>query len=196
MATITGSINPASITSTHGSNVKGKISVSFTSVSQDDEANTSTINFSAKGDGEGAGYWLYGWGFYYSYDNSTWTKIKEFTTQSDSSAIRPSTYEKSGWQTGSFTINHNDDGERVFYFKIKHLFRYGANSARWNAEDGTGYNAKATKFTETLSTIPLQTIRIRINGVWKKAFPYVRVNGVWKKAKAHVRVNNTWKKGG
>lgn len=38
-------------------------------------------------------------------------------------------------------------------------------------------------------------IKIRVNGAWKDAIPYVRVNGTWKKAQAYIRVNNTWKEG-
>ena len=38
-------------------------------------------------------------------------------------------------------------------------------------------------------------IRIRVNGQWKQAIPYVRVNGQWKKAQAYIRANNTWKEG-
>lgn len=189
MATITGSISPSSITSDAGA-LSGTITVTFTDVSQDDDTNKSTISFKAKGNGT---RWLYGYGFYWSYDNTNWNKIKEFTTTSD--YITQNTYTKDGWQTGSFTVDHDDDGERTIYFKIKHLYGYGASSSRWAAEDGSGYNAKATVFACTLSTIPLHTIRIRINGEWKKAFPYVRVNGEWKKAKAYIRTNGEWKKG-
>lgn len=38
-------------------------------------------------------------------------------------------------------------------------------------------------------------IRIRVNGQWKQAVPYVRVNGQWKKAQAYIRANNSWKEG-
>ena len=191
MSTITGSISPASITSNAGAKA-GTITVAFTGVSQDDETNKSTISFSAKGSGSN---WLYGYGFYWSTDNSTWHQIKEYTTTSDSSVVKPSSYTQNNWQTGTFTVDHDDNGERTIYFKIKHLFGYGANSSRWSAEDGSGYNAKATVFTENLSTIPLQSIRIKVNGEWKRAFPYVRVNGVWKKATAYIRTNNEWKRG-
>lgn len=37
--------------------------------------------------------------------------------------------------------------------------------------------------------------RIRVNGQWKEAVPYVRVNGAWKEATAYIRVNGTWKEG-
>jgi len=35
--------------------------------------------------------------------------------------------------------------------------------------------------------------KIRINGVWKDAIPYIRVNGQWKEATPYVRVNGVWK---
>lgn len=37
--------------------------------------------------------------------------------------------------------------------------------------------------------------RIRVNGQWKEAIPYVRVNGQWKETIPYMRVNNQWKEG-
>lgn len=37
--------------------------------------------------------------------------------------------------------------------------------------------------------------RIKVNGQWKEAVPYVRVNGAWKEATAYIRVNGQWKEG-
>jgi hypothetical protein len=39
------------------------------------------------------------------------------------------------------------------------------------------------------------TARLRVNGQWKEATPYVRVNGQWKEATPYTRVNNQWKEG-
>ena len=35
--------------------------------------------------------------------------------------------------------------------------------------------------------------KLRINGQWKEAIPYIRVNGQWKEATPYVRVNGVWK---
>lgn len=35
--------------------------------------------------------------------------------------------------------------------------------------------------------------KIRINGQWKDAIPYVRVNGQWKEATPYIRINGVWK---
>ena len=35
--------------------------------------------------------------------------------------------------------------------------------------------------------------KLRINGQWKDAIPYVRVNGQWKEATPYIRVNGVWK---
>lgn len=35
--------------------------------------------------------------------------------------------------------------------------------------------------------------KLRINGQWKDAIPYIRVNGQWKEATPYVRVNGVWK---
>ena len=40
-----------------------------------------------------------------------------------------------------------------------------------------------------------RAIRMRINGEWKNATPYVRVNGSWKKATPYIRMNSEWKRG-
>lgn len=36
--------------------------------------------------------------------------------------------------------------------------------------------------------------RVKVNGVWKEAVPYVKVNGVWRLAQPHIKVNGSWKK--
>lgn len=47
----------------------------------------------------------------------------------------------------------------------------------------------------TLPTIDVSTLRLRVNGNWVKAKPYLRVNGTWKQCKAYLRDNSSWKKG-
>lgn len=37
--------------------------------------------------------------------------------------------------------------------------------------------------------------RIKVNGQWKEAIPYVRVNGQWKEAVSYVKINGQWKEG-
>lgn len=37
--------------------------------------------------------------------------------------------------------------------------------------------------------------KIRVNGVWKDAIPYVRINNQWKEVIPYIRVNNQWKEG-
>lgn len=57
-----------------------------------------------------------------------------------------------------------------------------------------GWSATASG-SATLPTIETSTLRIGVNGSWKKATPYLGVNGVWKKCKAYLGVNGSWKKG-
>lgn len=38
-------------------------------------------------------------------------------------------------------------------------------------------------------------VKVRVNGNWKDAIPYVRVNGQWKEAIPYTRVNGNWKEG-
>ena len=49
--------------------------------------------------------------------------------------------------------------------------------------------------TMTLTEIIQGILRLRVNGVWKKATPYLRVNGAWGKCKAYLRDSGSWKKG-
>lgn len=57
-----------------------------------------------------------------------------------------------------------------------------------------GWSATASGSAD-LPVIETSTLRLGVNGVWKKATPYLGVNGVWKKCKAYLGVNNSWKKG-
>lgn len=53
--------------------------------------------------------------------------------------------------------------------------------------------------TKTYSSIPIVEYnasvgRIKVNGAYKEARPYVKVNGVWKETtKTYVKVNGAWK---
>ena len=67
-------------------------------------------------------------------------------------------------------------------------------SASMSTGDFSPSSASASG-TMTLTEIIQGIFRLMINGVWKKATPYIRVNGVWKKAKAYLGVNGSWKKG-
>lgn len=54
-----------------------------------------------------------------------------------------------------------------------------------------------TKIGESVELIIQCTLskgnKLRVNGQWKDAIPYVRVNGQWKEATPYVRVNGVWK---
>ena len=47
-----------------------------------------------------------------------------------------------------------------------------------------------------LATIDAYTkVKIKVNGVWKKAIPWIKVNGVWKKCtKTYIKVGSSWKR--
>lgn len=50
-------------------------------------------------------------------------------------------------------------------------------------------------YTGEFTTLASTTLKIKVNGVWKDATPYINVNGTWKKAKAYKKINGTWKQG-
>lgn len=145
--------------------------------SQDEETNTSIIKLQLEVRSTNSSYKTFGY-------NQT-TTIDGTSLSADTFDMRNTNV----WQifgTRTITVNHDDDGE------------YSAEKTGSFTTTATGdYSLKSgsASVTVTLPTIQLQTIRIRVNGEWKKAFPYVRVNGEWKKAKAYIRVNNEWKKG-
>jgi hypothetical protein len=56
-----------------------------------------------------------------------------------------------------------------------------------NANGWSGWSARSSART-------LSGARIRQNGVWKDAIPYVRVNGAWKLAQPYSRINGIWRK--
>lgn len=57
-----------------------------------------------------------------------------------------------------------------------------------------GWSQTATG-TATLPTIDVSTLRLRVNGSWVKAKPYLRINGSWVQCKAYLRDSGSWKKG-
>lgn len=60
----------------------------------------------------------------------------------------------------------------------------------WEGNTKIGESAEPT-----ISCTMGGSAKIRINGVWKDAIPYVRVNGTWKEAIPYIRINNQWKEG-
>ena len=55
-------------------------------------------------------------------------------------------------------------------------------------------NTKVGESNELKTTCTIKKpARIRINGAWKEAVPYVRVSGQWKEATPYTRVSGVWK---
>lgn len=91
-----------------------------------------------------------------------------------------------GSKTGISQFQTDNDGNltlQINFHKDAMAF-----SSTWSAFDSSE--------NFVLDQIPRQSIRIRINGDWKRGTPYVRVNGEWKKGTAYARVSGTWKRGG
>ena len=59
----------------------------------------------------------------------------------------------------------------------------------------SGNTELSFSYKDYTMTINQKYIKVRVNGTWKDAVPYVRVNGQWKEAKPYIRVNGTWKEG-
>ena len=98
-------------------------------------------------------------------------------------------------------IDYNTSGAsfNLSQATIDYLYnRYGSNSTfplGFAVESYSGGN-KASDGNEVIITGSTDSKgRIRINGQWKNASPYVRVSGQWKKTTPYVRINGQWKRG-
>lgn len=57
----------------------------------------------------------------------------------------------------------------------------------------TGHSTASGGLSTTIDAYT--KVKIKVNGVWKKAIPWVKVNGVWKKCtKTYVKVGSSWKR--
>ncbi len=56
-----------------------------------------------------------------------------------------------------------------------------------------GSTELSASFKSYTMTIVRKPVKVRKDGSWVNAFPYVRVNGSWKEAKPYIRVNGNWK---
>ena len=83
----------------------------------------------------------------------------------------------------TFTVKHNEDGTGSVYIES------------WLTTSDFVPNSAKAETTFTLTTIEVGTVRIAVNGEYKRGTPYVGVNGQWRKAKAYIGVSNQWKKG-
>lgn len=145
--------------------------------SQDEDTNTSIIKLQLEVRSTNSSYYTFGY-------NQT-TTIDGTKLSAKSFDMR----DTNTWQvfgTITQTVYHDDDGN---YSTTKNGSFTTTATGNYSLKSGS-----ASVLVE-LPTIQLQTIRIRVNNEWKKAYPYVRVNNEWKKAKAYVRVSGEWKKG-
>lgn len=101
------------------------------------------------------------------------------------------------------TIDYNTSGTtfQLSQTTINDLYNtYGADATfnigfaveTWNS---AGSSKLSDGNTKTISCKTTSKGRVRVNGEWKNATPYVRVSGEWKKATPYIRNNNEWKRG-
>lgn len=83
-------------------------------------------------------------------------------------------------------ITHNSDGSKTVNVKFMCDNSLGL----------TGFKVSETSGSLALDVIPrYELLKIKINGNWKRAIPYVKINGVWRKATPYVKINGSWRKG-
>ena len=108
--------------------------------------------------------------------SSEQTIVDNFTKKD----IAPGDYMSLGSRT--FAVPHNDDGTKTVTISASFTSDLSPQNGSASGE-------------MTLTTIEVGTIRIAVNGEYKRGTPYVGVNGQWKKAKAYIGVSGQWKKG-
>lgn len=91
------------------------------------------------------------------------------------------------WQEGSGALKYVSSSGTTIFTGLNPAASYnfwarGRNSVGWGP-----WSAKSTGKT-------IAGARIKSNGVWRDAIPYVKVNGIWKLAQPYVKQNGVWKK--
>jgi hypothetical protein len=93
-----------------------------------------------------------------------------------------------GWSTTpSSTQNYLKSTGTSTFNGLKPYTNYYFWSRGRNAIGWGPWSARSTART-------LSGARVRQNGVWKNAIPYVKVNGAWKLAQPYSKINGIWRK--
>ena len=75
------------------------------------------------------------------------------------------------------------------YMANKNSITLGGVIETWNG------NTKIGESEELMHTCYWYRGRIKVNGTWRKATPYIKVSGAWKEAIPFVKSSGTWKQG-
>lgn len=59
----------------------------------------------------------------------------------------------------------------------------------------SGETELSSSYKDYVMTITQKYVKVKVNGQWKDAVPYVRINNQWKEATPYMRVNGQWKEG-
>lgn len=90
-----------------------------------------------------------------------------------------------------YTLELTDE-ERTL---LRSLMSGDSLSVRYVVVTMSGGNEISWSWKDYTMTKGSRGARLKINGQFKEAIPYVRVNGQWKEAIPYIRVNNQWKEG-
>lgn len=92
------------------------------------------------------------------------------------------------WQEGSGRQNERWANGALTLSSVKPATRYnfwsrGRNDVGWGP------------WSRVISARTLSGARVKYQGVWREAVPYVKYRGVWRCAESHVRNGGKWKRG-
>ena len=91
--------------------------------------------------------------------------------------------------SATFDVEHKEDGSLKGYAKL--VFEKGSTSSAYAPNSGS----VQTDLT-ALTVLPTnKKLKVKVNGVWKEAIPFIKVSGVWKEVTPYMKVNGIWKEG-
>lgn len=92
----------------------------------------------------------------------------------------------------SFTLSKETVDDLFNTYGPLATFNLGFAVETW---DSAGTSKLSDGNEKTISCSTDSKGRIRINGEFKNATPYIKINGEWKRTIPHIRINNEWKRG-
>lgn len=101
------------------------------------------------------------------------------------------TFEGQDTNWRSYNFQSHTDWQRLLTFFVPQELQfvdYIFHLGNTNTDELGG----PTDLAVTKDPTPQAMVNVRVDGVYKKAIPWVRISGEWKQAKGHVRNQSIW----
>lgn len=102
---------------------------------------------------------------------------------------------ESSWQNFHFVPPNPPGYTHIaqIYVGFAQQFTFSVGDAGFGNFGGGNIFWPADFTVDLIGNSDLKTLRIKVDGVWKQAIPFVNVAGVWKPAAPYVMLNSEWK---